>query len=167
MLIAIDVHYRTDFAKAVSIEFANWQAKQVQQVHSVSVANIADYVPGEFYKRELPCIQKVLDCSDLTQVEAIIIDGYVVLNDEGKAGLGAHLYHALDQQIPIVGVAKKRFHNNQQFIRPVFRGQSQKPLYVSSIGLPVEWAAQQVASMKGDYRIPYLLKEVDRLSRAE
>ncbi len=38
-----------------------------------------------------------------------VIDGYVWLDDQGKKGLGARLYDALDAQIPVIGVAKTLF----------------------------------------------------------
>ena len=167
MIIAIDVHYRENIAKSVSIEFDNWTDEVPLMTHIVEVNDIAPYIPGQFYKRELPCILKVLEKSDLLKVNLIIVDGYVILNDEGKAGLGHYLYEALDQKIPIVGVAKKSFHDNQKNVIKVFRGVSKNPLYVTSIGIDVAEAAKQVKNMAGDYRFPELLKILDQETKRE
>ncbi|WP_207420305.1 hypothetical protein [Desertivirga brevis] len=50
-----------------------------------------EYIPGEFYKRELPGILSLLDKINFELIQAIIIDGFVILNDEGKPGLGGYL----------------------------------------------------------------------------
>lgn len=45
---------------------------------------IAPYQPGEFYRRELPCLLAVLACGPVAEV--IVVDGYVWLGPE-RAGL--------------------------------------------------------------------------------
>ena len=51
----------------------------------------ADYVPGQFYKRELPSLRAVID--DLTSRPSIlVIDGYVWVGATDAPGLGAHLF---------------------------------------------------------------------------
>ena len=52
------------------------------------------YTPGEFYKRELPCILSAMKRFSL-QIETMIIDGYVWLDASGRKGLGAILYELL------------------------------------------------------------------------
>jgi deoxyribonuclease V len=47
----------------------------------------------------------------------------------------------------------------------VFRGQSINPLYVSSIGIDIDQAAQNIQNMFGNYRIPTLLKHLDTLTK--
>mgnify|MGYP001804818063 CR=1 FL=1 len=76
---------------------------------SCTVNNLAPYVPGQFYKRELPGIIEVLKYCTHEEITAIIVDGYVILDDHGKIGLGGHLYKALDRSIPIIGVAWRAF----------------------------------------------------------
>lgn len=161
MLLAIDVHYRSKFAKVVSVEFDNWKSKSPSEIHSLNIADVAEYIPGQFYKRELPCILKILELSNLESIEAIIVDGYVVLDDNGKLGLGGHLYEALDKEIPIIGVAKKRFYNNEKNVVEVLRGKSIKPLYISAINFDLEEAGSKVTQMAGDYRFPEMLKILD------
>lgn len=162
MIIAIDVHYRATFAKAVSIAFETWQDKQASEIHQVYIDEAAAYVPGQFYKRELPCILKVLEKTSLEEVDVIIVDGYVTLSDEGKFGLGMYLYESLNQKIPIIGVAKKSFKDNERRVRKVLRGLSKKLLYVTSVGFDLDLAASHIWQMHGEYRIPTLLKILDQ-----
>ncbi|MEL6942504.1 MAG: endonuclease V [Bacteroidota bacterium] len=166
MIVAIeDVHYRATFAKAVSIEFETWQDVQPTAIHEVEIKEVADYVPGQFYKRELPCILKVLEETSLKNIELIIIDGYVTLNDAGKYGLGMYLYEVLLEKIPIIGVAKKAFKDNEKLVRKILRGESKKPLYVSSVDIDVDLAANYIQNMAGEYRIPNLLKILDQRTK--
>ncbi len=161
MIIAIDVHYRENLAKTVSIEFEHWTDKSPSKIHVIEIPIVADYVPGQFYKRELPCILEILKLSNLSNVNTIIVDGYVVLDDEGKKGLGGYLYAELEEQIPIVGVAKRSFHSLNEKVIPVLRGESKNPLFVTQLGGHLTDYAQKIAEMDGDYRIPTLLKILD------
>jgi len=161
MIIAIDVHYRENTAKTVSIEFENWLDDVPASIHIIETPIVADYVPGQFYKRELPCILEILKLSDLSKISAIIVDGYVVLDDAGKKGLGGYLYAELNQQIPIVGVAKRSFHSLKEKVIPVKRGESKNPLFVTQLGGDLTDYAKKVAEMAGDFRIPNLLKILD------
>lgn len=162
MILAIDVYYKNEKAKAVCIEFDTWIDAKPRKINTAILDGIAEYIPGQFYKRELPCILAVLKKSDLSKVSAIIVDGYVVLDDEGKPGLGMYLYDALDQQIPIIGVAKTSFHSNRKLVKAVLRGHSIKPIYVSTVGLPLVETAQQIQHMHGDFRMPSLLSILDQ-----
>lgn len=166
MIIAIDVHYRDNYAKAVSIEFDQWDAEAPDRIHEVLVEELHEYIPGSFYLRELPCIMEVLKKSPLEETDLILIDGYVILNDEGKKGLGGHLYDALEGSIPVVGVAKNPFKNNAKYVREVYRGKSKKPLFITALGMDLEEAAEQVKNMKGPNRIPDLLRILDQQTKA-
>ena len=119
MIVAIDVHYRETNAKAVAIEFEDWTTDHPTKINQVLLPDIAPYIPGQFYKRELPCILKILEQSNLSLIDIIIIDGYVTL-DKGKPGLGKFLYEHLKESIPIIGVAKTSFKDNEKFVRKVF-----------------------------------------------
>ncbi len=161
MILAIDVHYREGIAKTVSIEFDKWEATQPNQTHIIEILETANYVPGQFYKRELPCILEVLKLSDLTQVSTIIVDGYVFLDDDHKKGLGSYLFEALDGKIPVVGVAKRNFHSIDKLARPIKRGESKNPLYITCQGVDLAEMAAKIQRMDGDFRIPTLLKILD------
>ncbi len=165
MILATDIYYFDNKAKAVIVAFERWTDEQPLQVFTCQLDNVAEYVPGEFYKRELPCILAVLKQTDLTQVEAIVVDGYVILDNNGKIGLGGHLFNALSGKIPVVGVAKTGFARNTRHVVEVMRGDSQRPLFVTAMGMDVSVAANHVRSMAGEFRIPTLLKEVDKISK--
>lgn len=164
MIIALDVAYHENTASAIGVVF-NWQDEIPAEIISAMVSPIEEYTPGQFYKRELPCILAVLNKVDLTQMQYIIVDGYVYIDNDYGFGLGAHLYEALDKKIPVIGVAKTEFMHNEQTCVPVTRGDSKVPLYVSAIGVDVNTAAGFITQMKGDFRIPSILKELDRLTK--
>lgn len=166
MILAIDVYYTNNQAKSVCIAFNDWTDEVQTQTYIKEIEGIEEYIPGQFYKRELPCILAVLEGIDLAQVEAIVVDGFVILDDEGKYGLGGYLYESLDQNIPIVGVAKRGFHQNEQNVKKVLRGESLNPLFITSIGMDLEVAAQRVKNMHGDYRFPSLLKILDQVTKS-
>ena len=95
---------------------------------------------------------------------AIIIDGYVYLDRDGRPGLGARLYEALQGKVPVVGVAKTALRDDDWSI-PVLRGVSKTPLRVTAIGMDQTEAAAHVRAMAGAYRIPEMLKQVDQMAR--
>ncbi|MCB9920642.1 MAG: hypothetical protein H6822_00590 [Planctomycetaceae bacterium] len=64
----------------------------------------------------------------------------------------------------IIGVAKTRFATATSEVE-VFRGTSQRPLFVSAAGIDQHIAADSIRRMHGENRIPTLLKRVDTLSR--
>jgi deoxyribonuclease V len=165
MIVAFDTYYFDGKAKTVCLEFTEWNQSENFKVHTEIIENIAEYIPGEFYKRELPCILSLLNQIDLKKIEAIIVDGFVYLDDEKKYGLGGHLYEKLNREIPIIGVAKTNFASIEKDKRSLFRGDSQKPLYITAIGIELDDAFQKVQSMAGEYRMPTLLKEMDRLTK--
>ncbi len=162
MITCLDVDYRTNGACAAAVVFQDWADAQPVDEVSVHLAKVEAYVSGEFYRRELPCLQAVIE--KLPPVEILIVDGYVWLDGPGKPGLGAHLYRALAERIPIVGVAKTRFQGADGVVE-VLRGASLRPLYISAVGIPVDFAASQVRAMHGAHRIPSLIARVDRLCR--
>lgn len=165
MILAFDTYYYDGKAKTICLEFQQWNQSTDFKVHTEIIDNVAEYIPGEFYKRELPCILSLLNKIDLKKVEVIIVDGFVYLDDEKKYGLGGHLYEKLNQKIPIIGVAKTNFASIEKDKRSLLRGDSQKPLYVTGIGIELEDAFQKVESMAGEFRMPTLLKEMDRLTK--
>ncbi|CAL2075590.1 Endonuclease V [Tenacibaculum sp. 190524A02b] len=165
MILAFDTYYYEDKAKTVGIAFNHWQDEVETTIYEETLSDIAPYVSGEFYKRELPCIMSLLNKIDLTNCQAIIIDGFVVLDDTDKLGLGGYLYEKLHKEIPIIGVAKNNFANLNNLKRAILRGESKKPLYINAKGVDLDIAATNITSMFGKYRIPDLLKKVDSLGR--
>jgi deoxyribonuclease V len=165
MILAFDTYYFDNKAKTVCLEFEKWNENKNFKIHTEIIENIEEYIPGEFYKRELPCIISLLNLIDLKNIEAIIVDGFVYLDDDKKYGLGGYLYEKLNKQIPIIGVAKTNFSSIEKNKKSLLRGDSIKPLFITSIGIDLEEAFQKVASMAGEFRMPALLKELDRLTK--
>jgi len=165
MILAIDVHYKETTAKAVGALINHWEDATAQQYIIRYINEVEEYVPGAFYKRELPCILEILKDVDLRSLSYIIIDGFVVLDDSGKPGLGAYVYESIQQQVPVIGVAKTNFHQNEQHVIPVLRGASANPLYVTAVGTDLQQAAEHIKTMHGEYRLPTVLKELDRITK--
>ncbi|WP_211183724.1 endonuclease V [Pseudoalteromonas arctica] len=160
--MAVDVQYYENYAVIAGITFNNWTDKSPLKVYKSIVHNLKEYIPGEFYKRELPCILQLLEEHQLS-IQVIVIDGYVYLDGESKPGLGKYL----NEQLPntkIIGVAKGRFDGISERYA-IKRGASKKPLYITSIGFDVLTANFNISSMHGEHRIPTLLKLVDQLCR--
>lgn len=166
MLACVDVDYRSDTTVAGCVLFRDWSDDTSAQQIVISQGPAAPYKPGEFYLRELPPILAVLQEVKVS-LEAIIVDGYVWL-DHGRMGLGAHLYSALKSKVPVIGVAKNPWRNNDQQQGEhravvVTRGGSKRPLYVTSVGIEVVSAASLLGNMHGPFRIPTLLAAVNTL----
>jgi deoxyribonuclease V len=66
--------------------------------------------------------------------------------------------------VPVIGVAKTAFHASRLAV-PVLRGESRRPLLVTTVGVEVHDAAACIQRMHGPSRLPTLLKRVDRLCR--
>jgi deoxyribonuclease V len=161
MIACLDVAYYDSRAVAAGIVFRDWHDEFVIAEHLISLADIQPYQSGQFFMRELPCLLAILRV--LPPVQIVVVDGYVWL-EECRPGLGAHLYHSLDDRISVIGVAKTRYRGAEN-IQEIRRGTSKRPLYISAAGLSVPQAAELVCSMRGPHRSPTLLKRVDRLSR--
>lgn len=166
MIACFDVGYSEDTAgtRALSacLTFDAWDAAVASEEYQLKIETVQEYVPGEFYRRELPCILAVIE--KLPRLpDCFVIDGYVWLAP-GKMGLGGHLYDAFDHRIPVIGIAKTRFATASD-AHEVFRGKSERPLFITSIGMEQVEAASHVERMHGAHRIPTLLKRVDALSR--
>lgn len=117
----------------------------------------------QFYRRELPALRAVLSKFTL-RPEVIIIDGYVWLGDWDHPGLGAHLHKALGGSVAVIGVTKKLFLRGPA-VQTIRRGNSARLLYVSTAGMDLNEAAARIVELHGEFRVPTLLKRVDRLCR--
>lgn len=166
MILAIDVYYIDTRAKTVGVLFNHWcdSKSDIQNIITDYQDNVAPYQSGQFYQRELPCILSLLNKVDLSNISTIVIDGYVHLNG-GKIGLGGHLYNALNKKVPIIGVAKKPFAGNSEYLMEVVRGHSKHPLYVTSVGVTLTSAAKNIQSMAGKYRMPDILSYLDQQTK--
>ena len=163
MILAVDVHYTEPGATAAGVLFDAWTAAAPSSAVVSRFAEVAPYEPGAFYRRELPCLLGLLREHAL-QPDIIVVDGHVFLDDAGRAGLGKHLFDALDGRVPVIGVAKTAFVGIDD-THALLRGDSARPLYVTAAGMPLAQAMAHVRAMHGMHRIPTLLKAVDRLCR--
>jgi deoxyribonuclease V len=162
MIAALDVQYKEDHAQAAAVLFGAWTDATPTRVCSLKLENIAPYESGAFYKRELPCLLAMLE-TIAEPIDCLVVDSYVFLDSSGRLGLGARLHEALQRQIPVVGVAKTEFLGAPSVA--VLRGDSKQALFVSSIGMDLQVAAQFVQQMHGAHRLPTLLKAVDSAAR--
>lgn len=163
MKAVLDAHYENNKAMVSCVIFDSWPDSKPQKIIRVVVPCMAQYRPGRFYERELPCLMSVLHRANQA-FKTIVIDGYVHLMADIGKGLGVHLYESLPYSSVIVGVAKNPLKVAEHFL-PIYRGRSRKPLFVSAIGCPVEQAAQSILRMHGPYRIPTLVKLADQYAR--
>jgi len=165
MILATDVHYKDNTPKAVGALIAHWNDAVAQQHVIKYIDAVEEYVPGSFYKRELPCLLEIIKEVDLKDISYIFVDGFVVLDDLRKPGLGAYLYESLPVKVPVIGVAKTNFHQNMKYVIPVMRGTTERPLFVTAIGTDLQQAADYIQCMHGEYRLPTLLKQLDRITK--
>ena len=165
LIACVDAAYADDAAGVACALCEGWQAEQAAQLFSRCLrSQPASYEPGSFYKRELPLLLEILGEVGLTMA-AIVIDGYVWLGSDGRPGLGARLYRALDEKVPVIGVAKTAFRGDMWSV-PITRGASLKPLFVTAAGIEAQDAADAVRAMHGDHRIPTMLGCVDAAARS-
>jgi deoxyribonuclease V len=159
-----DAAYATDAAGVACVLADRWEADWAVATCVERFALVPQpYQPGELYRRELPLLLSLLRYLDpLPRI--LVIDGYVWLGD-GVPGLGAHLFEAYGETIPVIGVAKSRFRGDT-WSAQVLRGASHRPLHVTAAGVELHDAAAWIRGMHGTHRIPALLQEVDRLSRS-
>ena len=167
MILAFDTYYFDDKAKTVCLAFKNWFDAEPIRSYEETISGVADYEPGAFYKRELPCIISLLNKiqPNLEEVSTIIIDGFVLLDDQKKLGWGGYLYNQLEKNIPVVGVAKSGFYGNNKNVCELKRGESKKPLFITALGMDLKTAFENVKSMHGNFRMPTLLQMLDTLTK--
>jgi deoxyribonuclease V len=165
MIYAFDTYYYEEYANTVCLAFENWTSEKETEVFIEETDINSDYESGAFYKRELPCILSLLSKITLKPGDIIIVDGYVTLDDDGKIGLGGHLYEALNGAYAVVGIAKNGFNSVDSQRRNVLRGESKTPLFLTAKGLDVDEVQSKIEQMHGAFRIPTLLKKLDQLSR--
>lgn len=161
MFAAVDVHYLgAEGCRAALVTAADARFAAVTASRVAVAGETVPYQPAQFYLRELPPLRAVL--GDASSVALIIVDGYVDLDPAGQPGLGAYVHE--EYAVPVIGVAKSAFRTATHAV-PVLRGQSDRPLFVTSAGMGIADAAVLVNEMAGPYRIPDALRKADRLAR--
>lgn len=172
--LIFDVKYDDEkgVAKVAALEFENFTDTIETNSYTQDCEIYSEYIPGEFYKRELPDIMLLIQnkigiCKLRTEYDAIIVDGLYMLGKD-HPGLGARLKQELlnnyNVDIEVIGIAKSYYKDCEQVAGLVYRGKDAiKPLYVNG-SLQKDYV-ELVKNMAGEYRLPYLVKQVDKLCR--
>lgn len=166
MIACFDVQYGDQTGCAAAVVFDDWFSAVARAQYTKMLPIAAAYQPGQFFRRELGPLNSVFAVIE-EPIDVCVIDAYCTLDDSGNAGLGSHFYQAVQAQgrnIPVIGVAKNRFRDTTHAAE-VLRGSSQRPLFVTSVGMPLQQAADRIAKIHGDHREPTMLKLVDRIAR--
>jgi deoxyribonuclease V len=90
MILAVDTCYSDDLAVVDGVASSDWTAEREDAVYRCVVEDVAPYVPGQFFRRELPGILSLLNNHRL-EPDIIVVDGFVYLDDRWSPGLGRHL----------------------------------------------------------------------------
>ncbi len=166
-MLVTDVHYDEKTAWAAGILLKDFNSAEPLAIYRVPSEITAPYIPGSFYLRELPPLLKLLRTLD-TPPGCIVVDGYVWLDEANtRPGLGAKLYESLEGNIPVIGIAKRKFGGISPEWCEVSRGRSASPLYVTAAGVPEEEAKAAVRSMVGEGRIPWAMRLADRIAKGQ
>ena len=72
-IVAVDVAYEDDTARAAGVRFATFDAAEPLETATVEVTGVAPYVPGSLYLRELPALRAVLARFD-GAIDVVIVD---------------------------------------------------------------------------------------------
>ena len=167
MIVVIDADYNEDTKKghvAGILAKTPLDAKESGIVTGI-IDHVAEYQPGQCYKRELRCVEEVfrqVKARKLGKIEMILVDGYADFGT-AQASLGTHVYD--EYRIPVIGIAKNPFRSCVVSNTEVYRGSSEKPLFVTCKGIQHRKAKDIVRKMAGEYRIPALVKLADKVAR--
>lgn len=165
MIAVLDVACRDQVAVVGMVLFRDWDSAIPSYTGRFLCTTPAAYIPGAFYRRDLPCLIKAL-ASTKHDYTHVLIDGYVHLRDQARKGSGRHLYEHLADSATVIGVAKNPLVVAEDYIQ-VCRGRSRKPLFISAVGMDTVAAAECIVRMAGGSRILTMIKLADRLSRQE
>src|SRR4051794_24737872 len=133
MKLALDVHHEPGGAVAAGVAFDDWNAPEATKTYVTRIAAVDKPPPGQAWLRDLPCLLALLREHRL-EPEAIVIDGFVHLDEQDTPGLGRHLFDALGGKVPVIGVAKSSgAFSAAQF--EVFREEEAAPVIVSCAGI--------------------------------
>nr|WP_281260161.1 hypothetical protein [Deinococcus planocerae] len=75
-MLAVDVGYPPGGTKAAGVLFREWTDEHPARVLTAHLGPPEDYLPGQFYRRELPALLAVIG-PVLPEPHVIVIDGYV------------------------------------------------------------------------------------------
>lgn len=176
MILALDSYYKNNICNTSLVVFVRPGSEIPYYTDTIYTEVTSEYIPGEFYKRELPGIIQIIEKlrsehpEIWNRIVIIIIDSFITLKSVDKiwGGLGYHLQEYLKSvgitNRIIYGVAKSNFGNSDEISKLIYRGKSKKPLYIQST-YKNHTAVGVIHNMHGENRIPAMLKLVDKLSR--
>lgn len=162
MIGIFDVGYDGEVARVGCVSVDSLLDDSSSNEWVVSGIRVEKYVPGEFWKRELPPLLAGIRSAP-ARLSVCLIDAYVDLGEERTPGLGRILHDRTG--LPVIGVAKSPFPGTPVECE-VRRGSSRRPVFVTTAGYDLTDAKQQVVQMAGQGRIPTLLRRTDHLSRS-
>ena len=174
--LVFDIAYneKENTAKTAAVEFNDFSDDVASKTY-IHISPIqSEYIPGQFYKRELPAIVALIENKIgweklKSEYDLIMVDGLYQLGPD-HPGLGAKLKeYLLEKQnidIEVIGVAKTYFHDCEKVAELVYRGQDAvKPLYVNG-SIPKKAYADVIKNMAGRFKLPTLIKLVDSICRS-
>ena len=85
MIACVDVDYRPDGVLAALVGCRAWTDATPCVELTETITRVEPYEPGQFYKRELPCLLAVLR-RVREPVDLVVVDGFVWLGDESRPG---------------------------------------------------------------------------------
>src|SRR6187399_392572 len=100
-LALVDVQYEGESARSACAVADDWTRAVAHAEFVVTHSPVLPYRPGFFFERELPCLVEVLALVH-EPLSAIVVDGYVDLDEQGSPGLGAHLFQHFGGTIPVI-----------------------------------------------------------------
>jgi deoxyribonuclease V len=164
--LSTDVAYHNGIGYGIGLVFNKFTDDVADGVIEVIVPDVGDYIPGEFYKRELKVLVAIY--KEYIKIYKkppllIFIDAYVNLGD--KIGCGQYFAEDIDNASVIVGIAKNAYTPADSICEKVLRGDSIKPLFVTSTIISKEAAAVVVKKLHGKHRFPTLIKKTDMLTK--
>lgn len=107
MNCALDVQYTDERPVVGWVLFEHWEDDVPMVFGALSLPfTVEPYEPGQFYKRELPCLLAALEHIN-RPLQTIVVDGWVDL--DRRPGLGRHLYENIKGPTMVIGVAKNPF----------------------------------------------------------
>ncbi|MCW1968987.1 MAG: endonuclease V [Anaerolineae bacterium] len=162
MYFSCDVQYEQKIGYAAGICFQRLQSQSVDFVVTAILQPVAEYKPGEFYQRELPCLIELIKKLE-TLPKIIFIDGYVWLQNDQLA-LGGRLYEYLDRKVIVIGIAKSFLRIAGENISMYYKS-SHRPIYISAAGLSLDDAMQCVKEMPYQGHLPLMMKYADIAAR--
>ena len=108
MIVIIDADYNEEIGKAHIagiVAETIFDEKEKMVVTAIS-DEIGEYIPGQFYKRELKSVELIIAQLEVSQIKLIVVDGYADFGTD-KLALGAYVFEKYN--IPVIGIGKNKF----------------------------------------------------------